>query len=338
LTISPEEAKRLAEVLWDEPEPAEPLVAGPIGAGFRVSRYTIESLIAMGGMGAVYRAASQTPPRAVALKVIKPERLSPSAANRFRRETELLDRLDHPGIAQLFETGSVRTDLGEQPFFAMEFVAGKPLLEHVDGTNLDTRARLELFLKVCNAVEHAHRAGVIHRDIKPSNVLVTEEGEPKVLDFGVAKATDAELHASTRHSGAGHFVGTLHYMSPEQAVDEPADLDTRTDVYSLGVLLYQLLCGHLPYDVDKRQVAASLRTIREEPPAPMGNLDPSLRGIEPVVRKALEKDRDRRYQSASDLAAAIRNVLDAPGRLKAIDRVIRWFSPNATRTRRPEEP
>jgi len=267
--------------------------------------------------------------KVVALKVVRPELLSPSAADRFRRETELLGRLAHPGIAQIFEAGTVRTGLGDQPYFAMELVEGLPLMAHVDDAGLTPRDRVTLLLKICDAVEHAHRAGVIHRDLKPSNVLVTTQGEPKVLDFGVAKATDADIQTNSKHMRAGHLVGTLPYMSPEQASDGPNDLDTRSDGYTLGVLLYQLLCGRLPYEVDKRDIAESLRTIRCASPAPMQSPDHLVHRLKPIVGKALEKDRDHRYQSASDFAADVRGVLDVPARWSLGGRIARWLGVSA---------
>lgn len=324
MTISPEEAERLARALWDDPA-HEPPAVSPIGAGSVVGPYTIQSLIATGGMGAVFRARRESASPIVALKVVRPELLCSSAARRFRHEAELLGRLAHPGIAQIFEAGSVRTSLGEQPYFAMEFVEGLPLLKHADDAGLNAHDRVGLLLKVCDAVEHAHRAGVIHRDLKPSNVLVTTRGEPKVLDFGIAKATDADILTNSKHMRAGHLVGTLPYMSPEQASDGPTDLDTRSDVYTLGVLLYQLLCGRLPYEVDKRDIADSLRTICQSPPAPMGRLDHPLQRIEPIVGKALEKDRDRRYQSAADLAADVRGIWNVPVRQGLGVRLARLF-------------
>src|SRR5436309_4897972 len=194
-------------------------------------------------MGAVYEAEQDNPRRPVALKMIRPGLASPDLVKRFAREAHVLGRLHHPGIAHVHAAGL--TDDG-QPYFAMELVHGLPLLAHADRQRLDTAARLALAARICDAVQHAHDHGVIHRDLKPANVLVDETGQPKVLDFGVARATDADLH-TTAGTEVGQVVGTLAYMSPEQAAGDPAALDRRSDVYALGVVLFQLLADRPPY-------------------------------------------------------------------------------------------
>src|SRR6185295_14170702 len=204
----------------------------PIG---KVGRYRILRLIGEGGMGAVYEAEQDQPRRTVALKVIKPGMASPALLKRFEQEAQALGRLQHPGIAQIYEAGTADTGYGPQPYFAMEFIRGEDLRSFVASHRLNTLERLELFAKVCDAVHHAHQRGLIHRDLKPGNIIVDEAGQPKILDFGLARLTDIDTLA-TRQTDMGQLVGTLSYMSPEQVLADPLELDTRTDIYSLGVI------------------------------------------------------------------------------------------------------
>jgi WD40 repeat protein/predicted Ser/Thr protein kinase len=287
--------------------PADPdHVPAAIG-GYRPLR-----LLGEGGMGVVYLAEQERPRRTVALKVMRAGVTSRQLLRRFEREHEALGRLQHPGIAQIFEAGVHRAD-GErqaQPFFAMEYVEGLPLTEHAERNGLDGAARLGLVVRVCEAVQHAHDRGVIHRDLKPANILVTADGEPKVLDFGVARATDLDLQVTTLHTRPGQLVGTLPYMSPEQVAGDPAGVDARCDVYALGVLCYELLSGRLPLDVARRSIPDAARVIADEDPPTLGTVDRGYRGdIETIVGRALEKDRSRRYQSPAELAADIRRHL-----------------------------
>jgi WD40 repeat protein/predicted Ser/Thr protein kinase len=284
--------------------PAAPVDRPPSGvAGYRVVR-----LIGRGGMGAVYEAEQDNPRRPVALKMIRPGLASPDLVKRFAREAHVLGRLHHPGIAQVYAAGLA--DDG-QPYFAMELVHGPPLLEYADRQRLDTAARLALVARIGDAVQHAHDRGVIHRDLKPANILVDETGQPKILDFGVARATDADLH-TTAGTEIGQVIGTLAYMSPEQVEGDPAALDTRSDVYALGVILFELLAGRLPYSLQGLPLAEAARVIRDHDPARLGSVNTSLRGdVETIVAKALEKDKDRRYASAGALAADIGHYLAA---------------------------
>jgi serine/threonine protein kinase len=273
----------------------------------RVGHYRILRLLGEGGMGAVYEAEQDNPRRTVALKVIRPGIASAALLSRFRHESQILGRLHHPGIAQVYEAGLA--DDG-QPFFAMEFIRGLPLDEHARQRAPTLPARLELLARVCDAVQHAHDRGVIHRDHKPANILVEESGQPRVLDFGVARATDADLLTGAGLTQTGQLLGTPNYMSPEQVTADPAAIDQRADVYALGVILFELAAHRLPYQLEDRPLAEAARLILDEDPPRLGSLHPELRGeVETIVAKALEKDRARRYASAADLAADLRRWL-----------------------------
>jgi tetratricopeptide (TPR) repeat protein/predicted Ser/Thr protein kinase len=274
-----------------------------------IGHYRIIRLLGEGGMGAVYEAEQETPRRTIALKIIKPGFGSAGLLRRFEQEAQALGRLQHPGIAQIFEAGTADTDWGVQPFFAMEYIRGKTLREYARDRRLTTEQRLELMAKVCEAAHHAHQRGLIHRDLKPGNIIVDETGQPKILDFGVARVTDSDMQA-TRQTDVGQLVGTLAYMSPEQVLADPLELDTRSDVYALGVILYELLAGRLPYDLSSPKIHDAVQTILDTDPARLSSIQRIYRGdIETIVAKALEKDKGRRYSSAADLAEDIRRHL-----------------------------
>lgn len=286
----------------------------PLPVNARIGDYTILGVLGTGGMGVVYIAQQERPRRTVALKLIRASMASRNMLRRFEHEAELLGRLQHPGIAQIFEAGvatpeqtGLRTP---QPYIAMELVEGLPLLDYAKARGLDPRERLELLARAAEAVQHAHQRGIIHRDLKPGNILVDAHGQPKVLDFGVARASEGSPHLTSVQTSVGQIIGTLPYMSPEQVLADPNEIDVRSDVYSLGVILYQLLTDRLPHEVKGRSLAEAARLIRDELPVRLGAIDRSLRGdVETIVAKALEKDRERRYQSAADLAEDIRRHL-----------------------------
>lgn len=281
-------------------------------AGTRVGVYTVERVLGVGGMGTVYLARQERPGRKVALKVIRRGYSSTSLLRRFEHEAEVLGRLHHPGIAQIYEAGAASMEPGRpaQPYIAMELVSGPSLSEHVERERLSTHERLELLAKICDAVHHAHQRGVIHRDLKPGNILVDERGQPKVLDFGVARASDADLRVTTMQTSVGQLIGTLPYMSPEQVLADPSEVDLRSDVYALGVILFQLLAGKLPHDLGSRSIPEAARIIREEAPSKLSSVSRVFRGdLDTIVSKALEKDKARRYQSAADLADDLRRYV-----------------------------
>lgn len=283
--------------------------APPI-AGTRIGTYTVLDVIGHGGMGQVYRAQQDSPPRVVALKLIRPGMTSDSLLRRFEHEAEILGRLQHAGIAQIYEAGTANAGAGPQPYFAMELVEGTSLTRYAEAHKLSIRARLALFALICDAVHHAHQKGVIHRDLKPGNILVTADGQPKILDFGVARVTDRDLQTTTVHTDVGQILGTIPYMSPEQVVGDAAALDIRSDVYALGVILHELLTGVLPYDLGGKLIHEAAQIIREVTPTPLSSRNRVLRGdVETIVTKTLEKEKERRYASANDLAEDVRRYL-----------------------------
>jgi tetratricopeptide (TPR) repeat protein len=273
-----------------------------------IGRYKIRNIVGHGGMGMVYEAEQENPHRIVALKVLRSAFAAPDLHRRFKHESEALGRLQHPGIARIYEAGAADTDLGPQPYFAMELIRGLRLLEYAQQHQLNTRQRVALMVKICEAADHAHERGIIHRDLKPGNILVDETGQPKILDFGVARFTDSDANA-TAQTSFGEVVGTLAYMSPEQILADPQNLDARSDVYSLGVLLYEFLAGRLPYEVSP-QLHQAARAIREQDPAPLSEISRDGQAdLETIANKALEKDKNRRYQSAAELAADLNRFL-----------------------------
>lgn len=292
------------------PAPAAEHKPGQLAPGAIIGNYRIIRVLGEGGMGVVFEAEQQNPRRQVALKIINTGVASTRMLQRFQYEAQVLGKLQHPNIAHIFEAGTFTTASGTQPFFAMEFIEGKPLNEHVAEKKLGTRQRLELMIKICQAVQHAHQKGIIHRDLKPGNIIVDRFGQPKILDFGVARATDSDVQTATQQTDIGQLIGTIPYMSPEQATGDPTELDTRSDVYALGVVFYELLAGKMPYDLQRRMIHEAVRVIREEDPAPLSSINKVFKGdVETIVAKALEKARETRYQTAQDLGADIERYL-----------------------------
>jgi serine/threonine protein kinase/tetratricopeptide (TPR) repeat protein len=320
---------------------AAPQTINPQPEAERIGRYRLLQKIGEGGCGVVYMAEQEEPVRRkVALKVIKLGMDTASVIARFEAERQALALMDHANIAKVLDAGATETG---RPYFVMELVGGIKITDYCEQNNLTTRQRLDLVIQVCTAVQHAHQKGVIHRDIKPSNVLVaTQDGVPvpKVIDFGIAKATQGRLTDQTVFTAFEQFLGTPAYMSPEQAQLGGLDVDTRSDIYSLGVLLYELLTGKTPFDANellKAGLDEMRRTIREEEPAPPSTRVSTMRGeeltatakrcgldapklinqlrgdLDWIVMKCLEKDRSRRYETANGLASDLeRHLKDEP--------------------------
>lgn len=293
----------------------------------RIGPYRVRRKLGEGGMGIVYEADQEHPRRRVALKMVRDGRLGPQQAGRLKREAHALGRLQHPGIASIHELGTAELHGVTQPYFAMELVEGPRITAFAAAQQLSTQQRVELMVRVCDAVQHAHQKGVIHRDLKPGNILVTRAdsseasssrsdsrdllGQPKILDFGIARLTDSDNDVNTWQTQAGHMVGTLAYMSPEQVSGDIQRVDTRTDVYGLGVNLYQLLTGALPFDLTGCSLLEAADKIQHQAVPPLRRHDPRLRGdLEIIVARALEKDPDRRYASAGELAEDLRRYLN----------------------------
>lgn len=276
----------------------------------KIGRYRILCRVASGGMGTVYEAEQESPKRRVALKMVHGQRVTQAVTERLQRESEILGRLQHPGIAQVYDAGMVDIGEGAQPFFAMEFIEGVSLTKHADVNKLDDRARLELLATVCDAVHYAHGKGVVHRDLKPDNILVDGEGRPKVLDFGVARITSDSTYDVSTMTRDGQILGTLSYMAPEQMNHGPDTVTAVADVYALGVIGFELLTQQLPLDVTGRSVAAALKVLLESDPKRLSDVAAHLRGdVQTIIGKALEREPGRRYESAAAMAADIRRYL-----------------------------
>ena len=267
--------------------------------------------VGRGGMGVVYRAEQVYPKRIVALKIMKGELTDVYAHRRFKREIELLARLNHVGIAQLYSAGLLEgTTTAKTPFLAMEFVCGQPLVTYAEERCLSIEQRVRLFAKVCDILAYAHRQGIIHRDLKPSNILVDDREEPKILDFGLAAGMGDADNATSQLTIPGQMVGTLDYMSPEQAEGQIAHIDQQSDVYALGVVLYELLTARRPFDFTGQNLVEAIQAIKGRVPPPMSAVHHALRGdLDTIVQKAIAKEKSQRYSSVDALAEDLRRHL-----------------------------
>lgn len=271
-------------------------------------KYEVLGMIGRGGMGAVYRVRQKSPRRLVALKVLLGGYFATEEERRrFKREAQAIALLQHPGIVRVYEFGEAHG----QPYFTMDHVEGTDLRRYVRENSLDQKSICRLMAEACEAIEYAHREGVIHADLKPGNILVDREGRPRVLDFGLARIVRRTELSITRITAPGTVTGTPEYMSPEQTVGDPDAIDERTDVYSLGVILYELVTGHLPYRREDDSVYGTLKSVREEEPTPPRAFSPGVdRELEAILYACLEKDRDRRYPDPAALRDDLERYVD----------------------------
>ena len=309
--------------------------------GLDLGGMRIEALLGEGGMGRVYRAWQSDPGRTVAVKVVRFGISNEKTLRRFGREAEFLNKLEHPGIARIFVVGTYESDFGDVPFFVMEYVPDATSITTFSrDQKLPLRDRLALFARVCDAVDHGHGQSVVHRDLKPGNILVDAEGNPKVIDFGVAKSTDSDL-TLTRQSDSGSIVGTVQYMAPEQFVEghEARSIDSRADVYALGVVLYELVSGELPYILEGKAVHEASLVVCEEIPKPLRSRDKSCpRAVSLIADRCLQKALRARYRDAGEIAVDIRRFLagsrplharanPVAGLFRGLARRRRWLAP-----------
>ncbi|MEM6468101.1 MAG: serine/threonine-protein kinase [Planctomycetota bacterium] len=335
-------ATRVRQMIACDQDDVLPISTGVLGAGAemlamdvassgtpdRIGSYEVIRELGRGGMGIVYEAKQENPQRHVAIKVIKEGFNTDETLRRFKREAEALGRLQHPGVAHVYEAGVDRSGRCLRPFYAMELIEGLPLDQHAEQQGLDLAERLELIARVCDAVQHAHHKGILHRDLKCANVLVATAsderadtslslsstttidriGQPKVLDFGIARLTDA-ADPATRETYAGQILGSLQTMSPEQLEGNIEATDTRSDVYAVGVIMYRLLAGRDPYDLRRKSIPEAIRLIRESEPASLGSIDSHLYGdLSVIAAKAMAPEVGHRYESAAALAEDLRRV------------------------------
>jgi serine/threonine protein kinase len=281
-------------------------VDGPLQPGTTLGQFLVLHAIGSGGMGIVYAAQQDRPRRTVAIKVLRRGFRHPEIVKRFEREAEVLGRLQHQGIAQVFAFHP--GDRQAPAHLVMELISGPPITEYVQVRGSTVAARVELMAKVCEAIHHAHERGVIHRDLKPANVLITEDGWPKILDFGIARATDLDVQSGV-HTSHGQIIGTLAFMSPEQLRGAVADIDRRSDVYAMGVLLFRLIAGRLPFDIAGLPFVEAVQHILHSTAPRLGSpvVDTSL---DQIIARAMARERESRYESAAEMRSDLHAFLE----------------------------
>lgn len=269
----------------------------------QIGSYRIQRILGSGGSATVYAALQTRPRRTVAIKMLRGAASDPVSLRRFQREIEILGRLRHPWVGQVYEAGIHHDGDRQIPYYVMEYVPGaKPITDYCESAGLDLRDRIKLFVKVCAAVQHGHHRRIVHRDLKPGNILIDDRGEPKIIDFGIARAPEAETLDDAEVTEPGRFTGTIQYMAPERLGSEERDADARCDVYALGAVLHRLLTGRLPHDLSGLTLFTAAKRVREREPERPSAINPALRGdLETILRKALARAPEDRYRSAGSL-------------------------------------
>lgn len=292
------------------PEPRRPTAIDPM-LGIELGGFTVERLIGSGGMGRVYSGVRAAEPTRAAIKVLSRGGVTDMAMRRFEQESAILARLDHPGIARLYASGHHDDGQATFPWFAMEFIEqGSDLTDWSNEQGLSMRARLELFVRVCDAISHAHAQGIVHRDLKPGNILVDARAQVKIIDFGIARAAQEDTSRFGVRTETGQLVGTLQYMSPEQCLGRREQIDTRTDVYALGMILFELLTGTYPYDVRCAPVAEAIQTVAHGPVPDLGSaMADTPPALAALLKHCLAKEPQSRPADAGALATALRGIL-----------------------------
>ena len=283
-------------------------VDGPLQPGTPLGQFLVLHAIGSGGMGVVYAAQQDRPRRTVAIKVLRRGFRHPEIVRRFEREAEVLGRLQHQGIAQVFAFHP--GDRQAPAHLVMELISGPPITEYVQARGLSVADRVALMAKVCESIHHAHERGVIHRDLKPANVLVGDDGWPKILDFGIARATGLDVQSGV-HTSHGQLIGTLAFMSPEQLRGAVADVDRRSDVYAMGVLLFRLIAGRLPFDIAGLPLVEAVQRILQSDTPRLGAAGVVVHeSLEQIAARAMAHERDARYESAEEMRSDLRAFLE----------------------------